>query len=101
MMKWNKFWVKEEGKDYDEARRRTAKQKAVIYYLVALYIGYMGFSILKNRLSGDDTMSYTLAVLLASLLMIGAIWVALYTTKQMKHEFEQSEIKTDIKEKMQ
>jgi hypothetical protein len=91
-MKWYKFWVREEGKEYDEARRRSAGQRAVIYYLVALYVGYMGFSILKNRLTGDGTMTYPLAILMTLLLLAGAIWVAWYATNWMKKEFEKSVI---------
>ncbi len=89
-MRWNKFWVREDGKAYDEAIRRRASQKAVLYCLVALYIGYMGLLIIKNRLMGDDTMSYPLAILLASLLIIGAVIVILYTVKRMKNEFVKS-----------
>jgi cytochrome bd-type quinol oxidase subunit 2 len=92
-MKWNRFWIREDGKQYDEERRRRAGQKAALYYLVAFYIGYMGFSIMKNRFAGDTTMSYPLAVILASVLLLGAIWVAWYAMKQMKNEYRQSEIK--------
>lgn len=100
-MNWNKFWVKEEGKEYDDGRRRSAGQKAVLYYLVALYIGYMGYSIMNNRLTGDDTMSYPLAIVLAALLVIGAIFVAWYATKRMKNEFRNSEIVSSGKEEEQ
>jgi hypothetical protein len=75
-MSWNKFWVREDGKEYDEVRRRSAGQRAVLYYLVAVYIGFMGYSILKNRFGGDNTMSFPLAIILASILIIGALWIA-------------------------
>lgn len=89
-MGFHKFWVKEEGKEYDDARRRSAGQRAALYYLVALYIGYMGYRILHNRLLGDTTMSIPLAITLTSVLIIGALWVVWYATRYMKREFEKS-----------
>lgn len=97
-MKWNKFWVKEAGKEYDEARRQAAGQKAVLYYLAALYIGYMGYSILNNRLSGDDTLTYPIAILLTLAFMLGAIWIAWYATRRMKNEFDNSVIESENQE---
>jgi hypothetical protein len=41
---------------------------------------------------GDNTMSYPLAILLASVLILGAVLVILYTVKRMKNEFEKSMI---------
>lgn len=98
MIQWNKFLIREEEKEYDEARRRSANQRAVIYYLVALYIGYMGYSIMNNRLTGDDTMSYPLAILLTSLLVIGAVWIMWYATKRVKNEWKQSSTGVSKKE---
>jgi predicted branched-subunit amino acid permease len=86
------FWIREDGKKYDDNKRRNAAQRAGIYYLVAIYVGYMGYSILYNRLIGDDTMTYPLAIILASLLIAGAIFVAWYATRRMKSELEASEI---------
>lgn len=100
-MNFTKFWVKEDGKEYDEVRRRAAGQKAILYYLVALYVGYMGYSILNNWLSGDRTISYALLIVLTAALFIGAIWVAWYATKRMKNEFKLSEIKAANKEESQ
>lgn len=97
-MDWNHIRIREAGKKYDENKRRSAGQKAVIYYLVALYIGYMGYSVMSNRLSGDAAMSYPLAAVLASILIIGAGFVAWYATKRMRSELKQSEIITDGKE---
>lgn len=74
-----------------DALPQSAGLRAILYYLVAIYIGYMGYSIMKNRLAGDDTMSYPLAILLTSILMIGAVGVAFYATKRMKYESKQSE----------
>lgn len=91
-MNRNIFWVREGGKQYDENKRRSAGQRAVIYYLTSLYIGYMGYSIMKNRLAGDDTMSYPLAIILTSILIAGAIFIIWYATRRMKNEFKQSEI---------
>lgn len=92
-MGW-KFWIKEDGKEYDEDKRRSASQRAVLYYLVAVYVGYMGYSILKNRLTGDDTMTYPVAIAVTSVLFIGAFWVVWYATKRMKCEYENSVIET-------
>lgn len=97
-MGFHKFWVKEEGKEYDDARRRSAGQRAVIYYLVALYIGYMGYRIINNRLTGDDTMSYPLAITLTSVLIIGALWVAWYATRFMQREFDKSVLENENQE---
>lgn len=100
-MSFNKFWIKEAGVEYDEARRRAAGQKAIIYYLVALYVGYMGYSIMSNRLSGDDTMSFPLATALTLVLIIGALGVAWYATKRMRNEFINSKIEDTNKEEKQ
>jgi arginine exporter protein ArgO len=99
-MSWNIF-ARDAGKQYDENKRLSAGRKAVIYYLAALYIGYMGYSILNNRLAGDDTMSYPLAVILTALLVIGAIFVAWYATISLKKEFKQSELEPAGKEERQ
>jgi dolichyl-phosphate-mannose--protein O-mannosyl transferase len=95
-MSFKRFWIREDGVEYDDARRRVAGQRAVIYYLVAFYIGYMGYSIMKNRLTGDDTMSYPLAITLASILFVGALSIILYATHRMRIEFEKSKL-TDTK----
>ena len=68
-------------------------QRALLYYLVALYIGYCGYSIMSNRLAGDNTMSYPLAILLTVVLLIGAVIVALYATRRMKVELKQNKIR--------
>ena len=100
-MKFNRFWIKEDGVEYDDTRRRAAGQKAIIYYLVALYIGYMGFNIISGRLSGDDTMSYPLAIGITVAFFAFAIWIIWYATKRMKSEFEKSKIIEDKKEEEQ
>lgn len=97
-MRWNKFWIREDGKIYDEIKRRRAGQRAVLYYLVALYIGYMGFLIMKNRFMGDNTMSFPLAILLATVLIVGAVGVILYATIRMKSEYEDSLLISSDKE---
>ncbi len=91
-MNFNRFFCREDGAEYDDARRRAAGQKAVIYYLVALYIGYMGYCILSNRLAGDDTMSYPVAITLTFALVAGAFWVAWYATRRMRKEFRDSKL---------
>lgn len=88
----NKFWIKEDGKEYDEAKRRSASNKAVLYYLVAAYVGYMGFSIIKNRFTGDNTMSYPIAIISSLALLIGALWIIYIATKRMKSDYENSVI---------
>lgn len=91
-MRWYTFWVREDGKQYDENKRRSAGQRGVIHCLAALYIGYMGYSIMNNRLAGDETMSYPLAIILTSLLIAGAVIVVWQATRRMMKEFKQSEI---------
>ena len=73
------------------AQPGAARQRAIIYYMVALYIGYLGCSIMKNRLEGDDTMTYPIAIIVSSVLILGALWVLWYATKQMKNDNKQSE----------
>lgn len=97
-MNWNNFLIRNEGKNCDDSKRRNAGQRALLYYLVALYIGYMGYSIMNNRLSGDDTLSYPLAIFFTSVLIIGAVFIAWFATKRMKNESKQSENETAEKE---
>jgi hypothetical protein len=96
-MNWNKFSIKRNTNNENAIKGHQGGQKAILYYLVAIYIGYMGYSILHNRLSGDNTMSYPLAIILTSVFIIGAAWVAWYATKGLKYNLKQSE--TDETEK--
>ncbi|MGB8451465.1 MAG: hypothetical protein WCD89_03960 [Anaerocolumna sp.] len=82
-------------------KNRPVGQKAILYYLVALYIGYMGYSILHNRLSGDDTMSYPLAIAITSVFVIGAAWVVWYATRGLINDSKNSEIEITGKEEEQ
>lgn len=65
--------------------------KSIIYYLVAAYIGYMAFGILNNRIKGDDTMSWPVAIIFTVVLASGALGVIVYATKLMKKEKSQTE----------
>lgn len=71
----------------DRKHQRTGSRSA-LYYLVALYIGYLGYSIMNNRLSGDDTMPYPLAVMFTCLFILAAVLIALYATKQIRDEIK-------------
>jgi hypothetical protein len=93
-MNLHNLWNRNGGKKQDDIKRRASGQRAALYYLVALYIGYMGFCVMKNRLAGDDTMTYPLAVILSSALFIGAVFVAWYATRRMKRELKQSMTET-------
>lgn len=97
-MNWNNLWIRNDGRKYDSAKVRNAGQRTVIYYLVALYVGYLGYSIISNRLAGDDTMSYPVAIIFSSVLIIGAIFVAFSATKRMRNELKQEETLPDEKE---
>lgn len=58
--------------------------KSIVYYLVAAYIGYMAFGIINNRIHGDDTMSWPIAIIFTAILASGALGVIVYATKLMK-----------------
>jgi TRAP-type C4-dicarboxylate transport system permease small subunit len=69
-------------------KHQKTRQRSALYYLVALYIGYLGYSIMNNRLSGDDTLSYPIAIMFTCLYVLGAVLIALYATKQIRDDFK-------------
>lgn len=88
IMNWKNVWSGEKEKKYPAAKSKSTGQRAGLYYLAALYIGYMGYTILANRIAGDNTMPYPLAVALAAVLLCGAVFVAGYATKRMRNEWK-------------
>lgn len=73
--------------------------KAIIYYLVAAYIGYMAFGIINNRIQGDDTMSWTVAIIFTTVLASGAIGIVVYATKLVKRMKSQKNEQIECDEK--
>lgn len=73
--------------------------KSIIYYLVAAYIGYMAFGILNNRIHGDDTMSWPVAIIFTVVLASGAIGVICYATRLMEKTKSQAQENTECEEK--
>lgn len=69
--------------------------RGILYYLLAIYIGYMGISILGNRINGDDTMSYPIAIFFALIFVVGAIWVFWYGFGLRKEEVSDSNVEID------
>ena len=98
-MKWNNIFNRETSKEKKEYSRPGDGSKAILYYLVAIYIGYMGYSILHNRLTGDDTLSYPVAILFTSVFAIGAAWIVWYATKLRKNA-SAAEIQVDTIEEL-
>ena len=92
-MKWNKLWDGESKKNKKDFREQRDGNRGIPYYLVAIYIGYMGYSILHNRLTGDETLSYPLAIFLTSIFVIGAAWIIWYAVKLRKNQATENEIK--------
>ncbi len=70
-------------------KQRKTGDRAILYYLVAIYIGYMGYLVLKNRLSGDETLSYPIAIAAASVLITGAAGIICYALIQTRKRAEQ------------
>ncbi len=95
-MKLNRLLKKEFQNEPKELQRRTSNQKAMLYYLIAIYIGFMGYSILRNRFTGDDTMSYPLALVLALVFVIGAVGIICYATSLIRKERKRDEVKSDL-----
>ncbi len=100
-MNWNKFSVRENKRKITNRKNQPQGQKAILYYLVAIYIGYMGYSVLHNRLSGDNTMSYPLAIIITSVFVIGAGWIVWYATRGLKNDLKQSDIEVAVEEEEQ
>lgn len=73
--------------------------KPILYYLVAFYIGYMGCLILKNRFTGDETLSYPLAVAIASVLLLGAAGIICYTFMGTRNKEEEKGKEESLEEK--
>lgn len=73
--------------------------KSIIYYLVAAYIGYMAFGILNNRIHGDGTMSWPVAIIFTVILSVGSIGIIVYATRLMKKEKSRMEENIEYTEK--
>jgi len=80
--------------------REGDKGKGILYYLIAVYIGYMGISILRNRINGDDTMSYPLAVFFSLIFILGAVWVFWYGF-ELRKKANISQVSEDNKESIE
>ncbi len=74
------------------------RNKGILYCLVAVYIGYMGYSILSSRLKGDATLSYPLAILFTSVLVIGAVWIFWYGVRLQRSISGEDPQKEETKE---
>lgn len=74
------------------------RNKGILYCLVAVYIGYMGYSILNSRLKGDATLSYPLAILFTSVLVIGAVWIFWYGVRLQRSISGEDPQKEETKE---
>ncbi len=66
--------------------------RTILYYLVAIYIGYMGYLVLKNRLSGDETLPFPIAIAASSVLIIGAVGIICYAVVQNRKSGKQKKI---------
>lgn len=88
----NYAWKKEPGKKYDERLRTTAKQKAIMYYLVAIYIGYMGVQLIMAKLGGDNTMTLPMVSIFSSIMIAGAVGVIAYATTTLLKQLRASEM---------
>ena len=67
--------------------------RTAMYYLVGAYIAYLAFCIMNNRVHGDETMSWPVAVLFTAALGIGAVGVIIYAIRQTRKEMgEDSEL---------
>lgn len=77
---------KERSQDY-----RKGQQKAVLYCLLAFYIGFMGYSILKNRLMGETAISFPLAAAISALFIAGAGGIIWYAAKLIRNSRRQAD----------
>jgi threonine/homoserine/homoserine lactone efflux protein len=97
-MNFKKFWNGENKKSHNDFNGQSNGNKGILYCLVAIYIGYMGYSILSNRLRGDDTLSYPLAILFTLVLVIGALWIFWYGVRVRKNSSGENPLKEEIKD---
>ncbi len=58
--------------------------KSLIYYMVSAYVGYMAFNIMNNRIHGDNTIAWPLAIIITAVMAAGVIGVAIYATRLWK-----------------
>ena len=66
--------------------------KTGVYYLVGAYVAYMAFCIMNNRIHGDDTMTWPVAILCTAVLGIGAVSVIVYAVRRTKKDSENQSI---------
>lgn len=97
-MNRNEFRNGESKKNRNDFNGQRNGNKGILYCLAAIYIGYMGYSILSSRLKGDDTLSYPLAILFTSVLVIGAVWIFWYGVRLKISISGESPLKEETKE---
>ena len=78
----------EKNCEYDSAKRTRATNTAVLRAIVAAYLAYLGFDLLRDWIRGTSTLSPALAWTVGLGFIAAAIAFGFYTWKLWKRELE-------------
>ena len=78
----------EKNCEYDSAKRTRATNTAVLRAIVAAYLAYLGFDLLRDWIRGTSTLSPAFAWTVGLGFIAAAIAFGFYTWKRWKQELE-------------
>ena len=82
----------EKGCEYDMAKRTKASNFAVLRALVAAYLAWLGFSLIRDHLRGTSTLPPILVWAAGLGFIIAALAFGLYTWKLWRWELEAAKL---------
>ena len=72
--------------EYDAAKRTRANNLAVLRALVAAYLAWLGFSLIRDCVRGASTLSPAFAWTVGLVFIVGALAFAIYIWRQWQRE---------------
>ena len=78
--------------EYDAAKRTRANNLAVLRALVAAYLAWLGFSLIRDCLRGASTLSPAFAWTAGLVFIAAALAFAFYAWRQWKRELAASKL---------
>ena len=85
----------EKNCEYDPSKRTRASNTAVLRAVVAAYLAYLGFDLLRDRIRGISTLSPVFAWTAGLGFIAAALAFGLYTWKLWKRELEAARLPAD------
>ena len=76
----------EKGNEYDMAKRTKAQNFAVLRTVVAAYLAWLGFSLIRDCVRGASTLSPAFAWTVGLVFIAAALAFAFYIWRQWKRE---------------